>query len=204
MDLLELLQGQMSEGLLNGLSQKHSIGDNQKTSMATNAAFSLLMNALQKNAQSEDGRNALNNALETDHDGGILDGFADILGGKKEAPNPRAMNGGGILKHVLGGNLGSTIDILSNVSGLSQGQSGNMLADLAPLVLGTLGKTKNQNQLNAGGILDLLTKGNQSVKKANVGNDLLTQILDRDGDGSVADDVTSFGLSFLGKLFKKK
>lgn len=34
--------------------------------------------------------------------------------------------------------------------------------------------------------------------------DLLTQILDQDGDGSATDDILNMGMKMLGGFFKKK
>ena len=59
-------------------------------------------------------------------------------------------NGMGILEHVLGGNINNVVQMVSKSSGLDFLKSGQLLKMLAPLVMGTLGKTKKSQGLDLG------------------------------------------------------
>jgi len=201
MDLIDLLQSQLSGNVMDQLSNQ--IGeDKEKTEVATSGIISMLTAALAKNTASPDGANALNNALEKDHDGSILDNIGDLLGGNMN--NNRAANGAGILKHVLGGKQNNAIEAISRMSGLNNNKTGNLMAMLAPMVLGMLGKQKRQNNMDQSGLSDMLSRSVNSPTNQRQEMGLLGKLLDRDGDGSVMDDIAGMGMKTLGNLFRNR
>ena len=145
----------------------------------------------------------MNNALEKDHDGGILDNLQDLLGGNNVQPQyERAMNGAGILKHILGDKQSSVIDAISKSNGLNSNQTGSLMMKLAPLLLGVLGQQKKQNGLDTSGISDLLNGARQQQQQRASGSPLggmLKNLIDQDGDGNIIDDIGGM----LGKFLKK-
>lgn len=205
MDLTQLVQRQLSGQTIDQLSQQLGGVDKQQTAVATSAITSILMSALAKNASSPDGATSLNNALERDHDGSILDNLSGMLTGRNadQAQN-RTLNGSGILGHILGGKQSQVIDMVSGMSGLDKGKTGSLLLMLAPVVMGMLGKAKRQQDLDSGGIGDLLSGFVKNQQKSGDGGlGMLGRILDQDGDGDVADDVMKMGSSLLGGFFKR-
>ncbi len=201
-NFMDLLQGQLSEGMLEQLS--NSIGaDKQQTKTATDGILSTILSGLAKNASTPDGASALANALDKDHDGSILDDIMGYVGGAKQAQNPRMTNGAGILKHILGGKQGGAIDMISQMSGLGGDKTGNLMAMLAPMILGALGKQKRANNMDQSGISDFLTKSVQSASNQRQEMGIIGKFLDQDGDGSVMDDLAGMGLKMFGKFLKK-
>lgn len=204
-DIMDLLKGQLSEGLLDQLTQQIGAQDRQQTATAAEGIVETLMAALAKNSRTPEGAGALSNALDKDHDGSILDDVAGYLGGSRQAQNTRMTNGAGILKHVLGGNAGNIADMIGQLSGLQGKQAGSLMATLAPLVLGALGKQKRQSNLDQGGLADILGQvaGRQQQRnqqqRSPLGG-LINNFLDKDGDGSVIDDVAGM----LGKFMRRK
>ena len=77
-----------------------------------------------------------------------------------------------------------------------------MLQILAPIVLNALGNQSQQSGggINIGSIAGILSNfvGNQQ-QQAPQHKDMISQLLDRNNDGNVADDV----IGMLGNLFKK-
>ena len=79
------------------------------------------------------------------------------------------------------------------------------MATLAPLVLGALGKQKRQNNLDQGGIADILgqvagmQRQRNQQQKSPLGG-LINNFLDKDGDGSIIDDVAGM----LGNFMRRK
>ena len=196
MSLLDLLQDQLSGQQAAQVSQK--IGVDQTTGeKAIGAALPALMAALAGNARKREGATKLAEALERDHDGSILDNLGGFLGGGDAAP------GQAILGHMLGGRQPVVEQSLAKSSGLNMGQISQILAMLAPLVMGMLGKQKRSSGLDIGGLAEMLGGERRQMEKKEAGlGGLLGSLLDSDGDGSAADDIAKIGGGLLGKLFK--
>ncbi len=203
-NLMDLLQSQLSDNLVEKLSNQLGGADKEQTSIAANSVFSTLMTALAKNASNPEGAASLANALENDHDGGILDNVMDMLGGNLNPQQSRAANGEGILKHVLGGKQSAAAEMVSKMSGLDSDKAASLMTMLAPIVMGSLGKAKKEQGFDPSSLSSFL--GNSVKKTADQKPEmsLITQLLDRDGDGSAMDDIAGMGMKFLGSLFKKK
>lgn len=202
-NLIDLLQSQLSDGIIDQLSQQ--IGaPKQQTRTAADSILSSLIGGLAKNVQQPGGAESLASALDNDHDGSLLDNLNDLIGGKAREINPRAANGDGILKHVLGQKKGGIMDMVSQISGLTQGKTGMLMSLLAPIVLGMLGKQKRQSGLDAGGIASILMGAlGQQRQRGGLAASLLNGILDRDGDGTAIDDVAAIGMNIFSKFFRK-
>ena len=78
--ILDLLGPALSGGTLQQLSS--AVGtDEQTTQRAAAAALPLLLGAMNRNTNSPQGAQSLANALDQDHDGGLLDNLGGFLGG---------------------------------------------------------------------------------------------------------------------------
>lgn len=198
MSLLEMISQQLDSGAIDSLSKQ--IGaDPGATSKAVSGALPMLVSALANNSSQSGGAQALLGALDRDHDGSVLDDVAGFLG------KGETSIGAGILGHVLGGKQAPASDALGRMSGLQSGQSSQLLALLAPLVLGALGKQKRSQGLDAGGLSDLLGGERRRAEQAEPGAmGMLTKLLDKDGDGSVGDELAEMGMGMLGKMFGGK
>ncbi len=199
-----MLQGQLGEGMIEQLAGQ--IGaDKDQTAAAANGVFSALLSGINKNVADPQGAQSFLSALERDHDGSILDNIGDLIMGGASAPSTPTTNGAGILNHVLGNNQGGIADAIGKMSGLDSGKVTQLLITLAPMVLGMLGKMRNNEQVNSGGgLIDLIGKSVQGGGEQQSSGSIFTRLLDRDGDGSVMDDLLQMGSqSLLGGLFKK-
>lgn len=200
-DLLEMIKSQMGPQIMDQLT--HQIGGNvrrEQTAVATDGILNTLIGALAKNAQSTEGARNLDHALQRDHDGSLLDNIGNFFQGNVREEQRRAANGAGILNHLLGNRQSGAIDMISRMSGLDQNKTGNLMMTLAPIVMQMLGRQKRQNNLDAGGIMNLLTNSVQRERR-NPGNpliDMASRFLDADGDGSAIDDIAG---NLLGNLF---
>jgi len=196
--IVEMLMNQLSGSSVDQLSQK--IGaDRESTSRAIQAGLPLLMGALASNTGRSGGAQSLLGALDRDHDGSILDDVAGFLSGGS------TQTGAGILGHVLGGKQGTAERQVAEASGLSMESAGRLLAMLAPLVLGALGRGRREQGFDAGALTDLLGRERKvAEKKAPGGLGGLASILDSDGDGDVMDDAMRIGADLLGGFLKRK
>ncbi len=204
MDLMNLLQGQLSDNVLSFLGNQIGENDTQKTQAATMGIVTTLLGALAKNASTPEGAQSLNNALERDHDGSILDNIAGMLSGNNQPAAPKALDGSGILWHLLGDRQSGAANMISQISGMDSGKVNNLMTLLAPIVMGTLGKTKRQQGLNVMDLASLLTQTRSAQANQNPTMALVTRFLDGNNDGSIVDDVARIGMQMLGGLFKKK
>ena len=169
---------------------------------AIQAALPMILGGLANNASTPQGADSLNQALEQDHDGSVLNdlgGLAGmIFGGGQAQPAPRQADAGGILGHILGGNQAPVVQEVSNQSGLNSGQVAQILMMLAPIVMGYLGRQKQQQGVGAdglGGILGGILGGQQGgyAKGAQASGGFL----DSDGDGSMMDDIASMAFNYM-------
>jgi hypothetical protein len=142
--------------------------DPNQTRSAINAALPTLLAALDDDRQ-RDG-SGLRQALETDHDGSILDDLAGYLDGTAGL-SPRTTNGAGILRHSLGDRQQDIAQALGAKSGLNAGSIGSLLALLAPIIMGMLGR-KGRSGGSGGGfsfddIGDLLNREKSDARSSN-------------------------------------
>ena len=166
---------------------------------AIQAALPAILGGLASNASDPQGAQSLDQALEQDHDGGILEnlgGLGGMIFGQQETP--RQADAGGILGHILGGGQGRVAQDVSQQTGLPTGQVAQILMMLAPIVMGYLGQQKRQQGVGAdglGGLLGgLLGGGAPSYQQQSSGG-----FLDRDGDGSSMDDIASMAMDYFNR-----
>jgi hypothetical protein len=188
--LLDGLRQQMGGDTMRQLSQQLGT-DPATTSTAVSAALPALLSALARNSQSPEGAGALASALDKDHDGSVLNDLPGLLGGAG------AGGGASILKHIFGGKQDMVAQGVGTTAGMGSEQSKQLLAMLAPIVMGMLGSAKRTNGLDAGGLAAMLGNERASIGHASGGAlGSLMQMIDRDGDGSVVDDIGGM----LGKM----
>ena len=92
---------------------------------------------------------------------------------------------------------------LSQTSGVDSAAVGKIIAMIAPLVMGALGRTKQQQGLDATGLAQMLGQEKDMARQRSAeAVDMLTRFLDSDDDGSAMDEVAALGSKLLGGLFK--
>ena len=174
--------------------------DENTAGKATGAAVSVLLGALSRNAAKPEGAQALTQALAKDHDGSVLDNLGALIG------SPDSGAGAGILGHVLGGQQRRVESGLSQATGLDSGSAGKLLAMLAPVVMGALGRQQRQGNMDAGAVAGMLNQESRTMEQRNPNAaGILGRLLDTDGDGDFdLGDMAKHGAGLLGKLFGGK
>jgi hypothetical protein len=193
MDLNSLLSGSIGQQIIGSVASKIGVDEGQAKTAVT-SAVPMLLSALNKNAQNGNAE-GIANALEK-HDGSILDNLSGFLG-----QGGNQQDGQGILGHILGDKQQNVESAISQQSGLSTNQVTQVLAMVAPIVMGFLGKEKQAQGADSSGIQGLLGNllgGATSGEGINLG--VFEKMLDQDGDGKLgASDV----MGMLGGFFKK-
>ena len=144
------------------------------------------------NAASPQGAEGLLSAINSKHDGSILDNLGGLFGGGVD--DNVMTDGEKILGHVLGGKQQRVEKTLGAKAGMDASSVAQILKVAAPILMGVLGnQAKQQNVSSPSGIEGLLgglLKGNSPQQEQS----FLESILDADGDGSVIDDVAGMVL----------
>ena len=200
--LFDIVGSHLDDEKLQSLSRSIDATPEQ-TQAAISAAVPTLIGGLARNASEPEGQQQLHRALSSDHDGSILDHLGSLFGSQEGSASSsgvseRTTSGGAILDHIFGDRKPRVEENIGKVSGLSSGQVMKLLMLLAPLVMGALGKRRQQEELSPGGLGDLL-RGESERVEAESGGGFIGRMLDQDGDGDFdMMDMMKFG---AGKLF---
>lgn len=197
-------------GLLDLLSQ--SIGPEQvqlmankigatpdQTEQAIGLALPTILGALAKHTdENEQNAHQLHTALETGQGlsggGGMLDNLGSMLGG---ASGGGGGGLGGLLGTILGGRQSRVEQGIGKASGLSATQIASLLAMLAPLVMGVLGRRQKEQKASPTDLSDMLRKERTQMQNQ-AGGGLLAGLLDQDGDGDFdLSDMLKFGMKAI-------
>ncbi len=174
MSLIDLLTGNTGNQVAEQAENKFGISKNQVIALLA-VATPLIISYLRNKSQDAKEAEALNNALDKDHNGSILNDASQI--------EARQAEGGSILDHIFGGQKITVENQLSQNTGISINKIGPILAMLAPVVMGYIGQQKQQSNVGAGGLGDLLggILGNASnqaqTQQSNPLNDILGSVL---------------------------
>jgi hypothetical protein len=180
--LIGMLASQLGGPVIQQISQQ--IGANEGTTQsAVGMALPMLLSAFGNQAE------ATGQVAQGD-DGSILDDVMGFVGNAGAADM-----GSALLGQVLGGGTQNAMaDTISQNTGIDSGAATQLLGMLAPLVMGALGKSsQEQGGLDVNGIIQML--GSMSG-----GNDFLgmaTKMIDADGDGDIVEDIGNI----MGKIF---
>jgi hypothetical protein len=189
--IMQMLMQQLSGNAINKIAQQLGL-DANTASKAVGVALPLLMSALARNTSTTSGAASLANALAKDHDGSILDDIMGYLGGSQTSA------GASILKHILGTDQAAVTSRLGQTAGVDSDTMSKVMEMVAPLLMGALGKTTQEQGLDSGSLADFLNTQQEEAKTQQpniIGS--LNSMLDSDGDGNAMDDIGGI----LGKLF---
>ena len=214
--LSDLLNSDSGKQIIAGISNKVGTTKGETSSVLSSVLPSLVGSMLNNSTTSEGQSGLLEALLGGKHDGSILDNLSGFLG------NDDTTDGGNILGHVLGNNQQNVQNQVSQNTGVSSDKIAMIMKIVAPILLGYLAKKAMGSGMNnngetidgggLGGLLGGLLKGQSQQQQApkNEGN-ILTSILDQDGDGQLGlgDAVAAVskkgGLGgLLGSLFGRK
>jgi hypothetical protein len=198
------------ESLIRGLSGDDGLGklgqslgvDSKTAAMGMAAAAPMILGALQRNASRPDGAQALADALDRDHDGGLLNDLSSFMS------QGDTSGGDAILGHVFGNRRQNVDRGVAKAAGIDAATASKLMAMAAPMIMAQLGKAKREQGLNADALAGLLGQEGEELRSAAPGQmGALGAILDADGDGDVdASDLVSRGgplLDTISNMFKR-
>ncbi len=186
-EIMDVIRSHLDRDMLENLGRRVG-ADTSTVQRVASMALPLLVGGLSKNVnRSPQDRASLNAALESDHDGSLLDRLGALFGGSGSggglgglagavggllggddggAASPRATNGDGILRHVLGDRREAVEEGTARASGLDRGKVGSLLTALAPLLMSALGKVKRDRHLDEEGVAQLVEAERRDLEHA--------------------------------------
>lgn len=174
MSLIDLITGNAGTQVAEQAENKFGIQKNQVIALLAVAA-PLVISYLRNKSQDANEAESLNQALDRDHDGSVLNDPSQL--------EARQQEGGSILDHIFGGQKAQVENSLSEQTGISMNKIGPILGMLAPLIMGYIGREKQSNGVNSGGLGDLLggilggAQNQAQAQPSNPINDILGQVL---------------------------
>jgi hypothetical protein len=205
--IMNLLGSGLGKSLIKGLSSQTG-QSKSKTTALLNLAIPVMLQAMQRNSATKEGALGLLNAITNKHDGSILNNLNSIF--SDSSLNAVEKDGGKILGHVFGKRQKNIQNALSKQSGVSNNSVTKVLKIAAPVVLGILGKQKQNSSVND--TKDLSKMISNLLKSQSKKQSFLEAILDADDNGSIINELAGSILkknnsgigNLLSKLFNKK
>jgi len=193
MGILDTIGQQLSGDTLKQISQQ--LGTDEGTAAkAVSVALPLLIAGLSRNASTPDGGAALDQALTRDHSA------STVLDTPQQAvADPNAFNAGAILGHIFGQRQAPIQQGVAKASGIDLHSASKVLMILAPIVMASLARARTAQGANvsAGQVLQ---SEQQHIERQVPGIGGLASILDRNHDGSIADDIANIAGGQIGGL----
>src|SRR5690348_16923035 len=189
----------LSSEVLSHLDQAHiqaiaaQLGvDPAQAQNAIQQAMPLLIGGLAKNASTDQGADVLHSVLG-DHAGNSVGGIlGSVLGGNGQS------GGMAILGHIFGARQDQAAQGLGQASGIGSQNAGQLLAIIAPVVMGVLGNMSQRQGMSPSGLGGVLGQEAQRIGQSGAGG-LLGAVLDQDGDGKLGiGDLLKMGEGLLG------
>lgn len=210
--ILDLLNSDLGKTIISGVSNQTN-QPQSKTQDVLSMALPVLMTAMKRNAATPQGAEGLMGALNSKHDGSILENLGGLF--NNGASNDIMTDGSKILGHILGGKQQQVVSTLGAKTGMDANSVAQILKVAAPILLGVLGSQAKKQQVNNPSGLESLLGGMLGGSSNKSQQSFLESILDANGDGSIVDDVAGMVLGgssqkkgglggLLGGLFGKK
>ncbi|MGA9211191.1 DUF937 domain-containing protein [Kaistella sp.] len=150
MGLIDLITGNAGNQVAEQAENKFGVSKNQIIALMAVAAPLVISHLMNKSKDPQEA-NALNTALDKDHDGSILNDPSQV--------EARQQEGGSILDHIFGGDKATVENQLSQNTGISMDKIAPIMAMLAPVIMGFIGQEKQTNGVTSGGGLGGLLSG---------------------------------------------
>jgi hypothetical protein len=156
----------------------------QQVKKVTQLGLPTLVEAMNRNAKTQEGARSLARALEQHQD----DEVDDL---SKYIRHADAHDGEKILRHVFSDKSERVESKIAKQTGLDMSQVMGILAQFAPLVLGLLGKEKKEKNIDYNGVANMTSSiANQLGGESGSGlMGMVSQFLDSDQDGDIMDDL---------------
>jgi hypothetical protein len=161
MDLMDMVKGAVSKQVMGQIGGILGTDEKKTSSVFENAAGSILGGLIKKSGTPQGARDVFEMAKKQDT--GVLDKLGDLLGGGK-VPEEFEKSGNNVLDGIFGGNSrGGIMATIAKVLGLDKGIMSKLMAMVAPIVMGVIGKHIKNKALDAVGLGSFLGEQKKSL-----------------------------------------
>jgi outer membrane protein OmpA-like peptidoglycan-associated protein len=161
-NFIDAIQDQLKPDVVQDLGK--SVGaDTVSTGKALTAAIPAVATGFVNQGSSEGGAGRLLSMLG-DHGMGQFSSARELLHGGVSAD--MAQRGQGLMGSLFGDKSGGVTDMIGKFAGIGGGSSSKLMALVAPIALGVLGKHARDNNLDAGGLSRLLGGQRDLISRA--------------------------------------
>lgn len=186
--LMDLLNSDLGKQIISSVSGSAGTSEGETSSVLA-SVLPALVGGMMNNSQTPEGQSGLIGALLGGKHGGLLDNLSGMLGGNVQD------EGGKILGHVLGNNTEAVQNQVSQNTGVSSDKIAMIMKIAAPILMAYVAKKATSGGLSAdgtsasgGGLSDILgglLGGGQTQTQQSGNGNVLTSMLDQDGDGEL-------------------
>jgi hypothetical protein len=193
--IMDIIIRSLGGNVLSQMARKLGIPE-ELAGKALGAILPALIGGLARNASQEDGARSLDQALGKDHDGSILGDLGGFINGFQGGP------GEAILGHILGNRQSVMSQQIGQGTGLNPQAVQSLMAMAAPLVMGALGKERQQQSLDAGGLATLLQEERFGLSERTPQSVGMLESLLGEGSGRVDSGGLSAGMDAISGLLR--
>ena len=178
-------------------------GTNEKeTRSAIEATLPSILEGLARKAQKDSAGTAVNDAVEQESEGGLLDQLNDFIK-KKEYEQPRGnykRGGYDAVEDVMDGKHERAAEGVGAAAGIDVQKALKIMAMVAPVVLAVMARMKKSKQMAPTEVNDWVQQERKSAEQTSPdGMGIIKSMLDQDGDGDF-DMMDMAKLAMSGKL----
>ncbi len=190
MDLLQFINQQLNDQSTLEMLGKSVKAKPSQVEQLAKLGIPTILQALNQNAKSPTKAASLAKALDQHQNDNVddIESFLKNLDGEDAKK---------MLKHILSDKNDKVQTTLAKQTGLKANQVSGILAQLAPLLMGALAQQKKQQQVDVSGLAGLMQGLTSKTNSNNNLMDMVTNMLDADNDGSIADDVSNILKGFM-------
>lgn len=161
-NLLDTVKGLFTGNLIS--SAASSLGESEGgIQKALSGAIPSLLAGLLSKAGSQEGASGILDLAKQAAGSGVLNNISGFLGNDS---NSLLGKGAEMLKGILGDKAGGIASLVSNFAGIKHSSASSILSMAAPVALGALGQHASDNNLNAGGLMNLLSSQKSAIMNA--------------------------------------
>lgn len=182
--LNDILKNQLSGDVLEKIARTSGVSSTDAKKLAK-TTFPVLLGTLNKNTNTKNGAQELAKTLAKNHGGELLGNLSDVIGS-----NNLKKDGAKILDHMFQKKKNKIIAEVGKKVGLDARNSQKIVEQLAPILLENVGRIQKEKKLDVKGLSDMLTK--EARKEKVLDGSFLKNILDKDKDGNIVDDLLGF------------
>mgnify|MGYP001822061282 FL=1 len=162
-NIMDMITDQLTPDNI-GVLAKFLGEDSSMVTKAVSAVAPMLLSGFLGSASKPEGRDLFNKSIDQ-ADTSLLGNLAGALTGS--GGSSMASSGLSMLTSLFGDNmLGSMVKTLTGFGGMSSNSSKSLLGIAAPMLMSMLSKKKQDDGLDSGGLLDMLTGQKKNIANA--------------------------------------